>query len=189
MAYSVCSDTLKNIGVQCNEQAIAGFTGRAIICQKAGATYTQDANGDVLTLASDNLVLVDNQWANAFDGTQNAEVVDNGRPQWHRDWAFRIPRVRDGRDTRDNVKALARTNTLALLEREDGTILALGFNGKMVATAQTQAENANGGDWVTTLGTDEGTPETLFVDTPASGDDPAVSAKEKFETLWQSIIS
>ena len=189
MAYSVCDDTLKNIGVQCNEQAVAGFTGRAIIAPKSKVTYTTDSNGDVLTFTSSDAVLIDNQWANAFDGTQNAENIENGRPFWHRDWVFRIPRVRDGKDTRDIVKALARTSTCALLEREDGTFLALGFNGKMVATAQTQAENANGGDWVNTMGTDESTPETLFVETPASGTDPAVSAQSKFNTLWDSIVN
>ena len=84
---------------------------------------------------------------------------------------------------------VARTSTCALLEREDNTYLALGFNGKMVATAQTQAENANGGDWVNTMGTDESTPETLFVETPESGTDPAVSAQSKFNTLWESIVN
>lgn len=189
MAYTTCANALSNIGVQCSEKAVAGFTGRGIIGVKSDAAFTQDANGDILTVTDTNMVLVDNVWNNTMDGTQASLVTDNGRPQWHHDLGIRVPRVGNGVVTRDTIKALAKNSLWGIFEREDGTYLALGFNSKLSATAQTQAENANGGDWVNTLGCDESTPETLFVDTPASGSDPAVSAKEKFNTMWNTIVN
>lgn len=188
MAYTTCAGALSNIGVQCSEKAVAGFTGRGIIGVKSDATFTQDSNGDILTVTDTNMVLVDNVWNNTMDGTQASLVTDNGRPQWHHDLSIRVPRVGDGVVTRDTIKALAKNSLWGIFEREDGTYLALGFNSKLSATAQTQAENANGGDWVNTLGCDESTPETLFVETPASGQDPAVTAKEKFNTMWNTIV-
>lgn len=188
MAYNICSDALSNIGVQCGENPQAGFTGRAIIGLKKNMSCTKDSNGDILTVTDTDMVLVDNVWANTMDGTQASLVTDNGRPQWHHDLGVRVPRVGNGITTRETVKALAANPSWGIFEREDGTYLACGFNGKMIATAQTQAENASAGDWVNTLGTDESTPETLFVDTPAVNDTPAVPAKQKFNTMWQSII-
>ena len=188
MAYVTCADALNNIGVQCNEKAVAGFTGRGLLGIKSNATITYDANGDILSVTDTGMVLVDNVWANALDGTQASLSTDNGRPQWHHDIAIRVPRVGDGKDTRDTIKALAKNALYGIFEREDGTYLAVGFAGKLMATAETQAENASAGDWACTLGSDESTPETLFVDTPASGQDPVVSAKEKFNTMWNTIV-
>ena len=189
MAYTTCAAALHNIGVQCNEKAVAGFTGRGLLGVKANATITYDANGDVLSVTDTNMVLVDNVWANALDGTQASLSTDNGRPQWHHDLSIRVPRVGNGITTRETIKALATNALYGIFEREDGTYLAVGFAGKMMATAQTQAENASAGDWANTLGSDESTPETLFVETPASGSDPAVSAKEKFNTMWSTIVN
>lgn len=189
MAYNICSDALSNIGVQCGENPQAGFTGRAIVGLKKNMNCTKDSNGDILTVTDTSMVLVDNVWPNTMDGTQASLVTDNGRSQWHRDLSVRVPRVGSGITTRETVKALAANPSWGIFEREDGTYLACGFNGKMIATAQTQAENASAGDWVNTLGTDENTPETLFVDTPASGSDSAVTAKEKFNTMWQTIVA
>lgn len=187
MAYNTCASALGNIGVQCNEKAVAGFTGRGLLGIKSNATIVTDSNGDVLTITDASMVLVDNVWANALDGTQASLSVDNGRPQWHHDLSIRVPRVGDGKATRDNVKALATNSLYGIFEREDGTYLVVGVAGKLMATAQTQAENASAGDWVNTLGSDESTPEVLFVETPASGADPAVSAKEKFNAMWNAI--
>lgn len=189
MAYVTCSDALNNIGVQCNEKSIAGFTGRALLGIKSTANFTRDADGDVLAVTDTNMVLVDNVWANALDGTQSNLSTDNGRPLWHHDVGVRVPRVGNGKTTRNTIKALAKNSLWAILEREDGTYPVIGLDGKLVATAQTQAENASAGDWVNTLGSDESTPEVLLVETPASGQDPAVTAKEKFNTMWNSIAN
>lgn len=189
MAYAVCSNILKDIGVACNQKATAGFTGRGLLIPKEGLVVTRSAAGDIINITSDQaeMVLVDNVWANAFDGTQVQMNTDNGRPMWHRDFVVRVPRVGDGIDTRNTVKALARASVAGIFEREDGTYLAVGFDGKMIATAETQAENANGGDWAVTLGSDESNPEVLFVDTPAAGSDPAVTAASKFQEWWESL--
>ena len=188
MAYTTCASALSNIGVQCNEKAVAGFTGRGLIGLKSGAEFTADANGDVLSVTDTAMVLVDNVWNNTMDGTQASLVTDNGRPQWHHDLSIRVPRVGNGVVTRNTIKALA-TNTLwGIFEREDGTYLALGFNSKMMATAQTQAENASAGDWVNTIGCDESTPETLFVDDPQTATNPK-TAREKFNTMWNTIVN
>ena len=187
MAYTTCSDALSNIGVQCSEKTIAGFTGRGLMGIKSGATPTLDAAGDVLSVTDSAMVLVDNVWQNALDGTQKQLTLDNGRPAWHTDLAIRVPRA-DAITARNNMKALAKNSLWAIFEREDGTYLALGFNGKLIATAETQAENAAGGDWQATLGTDESTPETLFVDDPQTATNPK-TAKEKFNTMWNTIVN
>lgn len=188
MAYNICKDLLSNIGVQCGDQVAAGFTGRALLAPKASSNFTKDTNGDILTWSSDDMVLVDNVWANAMDGTQANLVTDNGRPAYHHDLGVRVPRT-DAVKTRNTVKALATQSLCGIFEREDGTYLAVGFYGKMIATAQTQAENASAGDWVNTLGVDESMPEVLLVDTPAVGSTPAVTAKSKFDTLWDAIVT
>lgn len=188
MSYTTCADALKNIGIQCNQKATAGFTGRGIIAIQSEATVTRDSDGDILTLTAANKVLVDNVWANALDGTQASLSTDNGRPMWHHDISVRLPRVGDGKDTRDNVKALARNSIVGIFEREDGTYLAVGFDGKLIATAETQAENAAGGDWVVTLGSDESTPEVLFVDDPETATNPQ-TAKQKFNAMWDAIAA
>ena len=187
MAYTTCADVLSNIGVQCNEKTVAGFTGRGLLGIKSNAAATVTSDGDVLTVTDANMVLLDNVWANALDGTQTALALDNGRPMWHHDVAIRVPRV-DALTARNNVKALAKNSLWAILEREDGSYLALGFNGKLTATAQTQAENAAAGDWQTTLGCDESIPETLFVDDPQTATSPK-TAKEKFNTMWNTIVN
>lgn len=188
MAYNTCSDALKNIGVQCGEQTLAGFTGRGLMGLKKDANVTLDSNGDVLTVTDTNMVLVDNVWANALDGTQKQMSTENGRPQWHTDLAVRVPRV-NAKDARDIVRAMAKNGMYGIFEREDGSYLALGFAGKLIATAETLAENAAAGDWQVTLGTDESNSETLFVDTPAVGSTPAVTAKSKFNTMWDAIVA
>lgn len=183
MAYNTCASALANIGVQCNEQTIAGFTGRGLLGLKSSMTATKDANGDILTVTDSGMVLVDNVWQNPLDGTQKQMTADNGRPAWHTDLGVRVPRV-NAVTARDIEKALATNSLWGIFEREDGTYPALGFNGKLIATAETQAENTAGGDWVNTLGTDESTPETLFVDTP-NGD----TAKKKFNDMWAAIVA
>lgn len=183
--YNECADVLANIGVQCNEKTTAGFTGRGIIGLKRNATPVLDAAGDVVSVTDASKVLVDNVWANAFDGTQKQMNTENGRPMWHTDLAMRIPRV-SAITARDNAKALATNSLWGIFEREDGTYLALGFAGKMIATAETQAENAAGGDYQITLGTDESVAETLFVDDPSTAVDPK-TAKEKFNAMWAEI--
>lgn len=188
MAYNSCADALSNIGVQCNEKAVAGFTGRGIVGLKSNATPVLDNNGDVLSVADTQKVIVDNVWSNALDGTQVSLVTDNGRPQWHRDIGIRVPRVGSGITTRNTINALAKNSLWGIFEREDGTYLAVGFNGKLVATAQTQAENASAGDWVNTLSSDESTSETLFIDDPGTSSTPK-TAKEKFNTMWDSIVN
>lgn len=188
MAYTTCTDALANIGVQCGENTQAGFTGRGIMGLKKDAEVTLDSNGDVLTVTDTNMVLVDNVWANALDGTQKQMNSDNGRPQWHTDLAVRVPRV-NAVTARDIVKAMAKNSLYGIFEREDGSYLAVGFAGKLIATAETLAENAAGGDWQVTLGTDESNSETLFVDTPAVGSTPAVTAKSKFNTMWDAIAA
>lgn len=188
MAYNICSEALQNIGVQCGEKTIAGFTGRGLMGLKKNLTFTADSNNDILSVSDSYMVIVDNVWQNALDGTQKQMTADNGRPMWHTDLSVRVPRT-DAVKARDIEKALAKNSLYGIFEREDGSYLALGFNGKLIATAETQAENTAGGDWVNTLGTDEDTPETLLVDTPASGQTPAVTAKSKFETLWESLTN
>lgn len=188
MAYNSCADALSNIGVQCNEKAVAGFTGRGIVGLKSNATPVLGNNGDVLSVEDTKKVIVDNVWSNALDGTQVSLVTDNGRPQWHRDLGIRVPRVGNGVTTRNTINALAKNALWGIFEREDGTYLAVGFNGKLVATAQTQAENASAGDWVNTLSSDESTSETLFIDDPTSSSQ-AKTAKEKFNAMWDSIVN
>lgn len=192
MTYTTCAGALSNIGVQCAEKTVAGFTGRGLLGLKSSAVFTLDANGDLLSVTDTNMVLVDNVWQNALDGTAKQMTTDNGRPAWHTDLSVRVPRVATeagAKAARDNEKALATNSLWGIFEREDGTYVAYGVNGKLIATAETQAENTAGGDWVNTLGTDESTPETLFVETPASGSDPAVPAKSKFNTMWNTIVN
>lgn len=188
MAYNTCADALSNIGVQCGEKTLAGFTGRGLMGLKKDAAATLDAAGDVLTVTDANMIIVDNVWQNALDGTQKQMQTDNGRPQWHTDLAVRVPRV-NAKTARDIVKAMAKNGLYGIFEREDGSYVALGFSGKLIATAETLAENAAAGDWQVTLGTDESTSETLFVDTPAVGSTPAVTAKSKFNTMWDAIAA
>lgn len=187
MAYNTCANALGNIGVQCNEKSVAGWTGRGLLGIKSNATPVTDSNSDLVSITDAGMVLADNVWNNALDGTQASLVTDNGRPQWHHDLGLRVPRVGDGKATRDNVKALATNSLWGIFEREDGTYVAFGINGKMMATAQTQAENASAGDWVVTLGCDESTPETLFVDDPQTVVNPK-TAKEKFNAMWDAIV-
>lgn len=191
--YGICDKDFSDpIGLSCSETSKAGFTGRAVLFKSGAATVTLGSGSvmDVTASAGDK-VRIDNTWANALTGTQASLVVDGGRPMFHHDIAFRAPRAAGeaaAQKLAQNIDAIAHNSLMGIFEREDGTYLAVGFFGKMTATAMTQAEDANQGDWAITLGVDESLPEVLLVDDLGTVTNPK-SAKQKFEIMYAAAAS
>lgn len=191
MPYQSCAVQLSPIGVGCGEETQAGFTGRGVAAVKSNVSITRTGRSvqSITSSAQGDITSVDNAWvANAFDGTNLALNVENGRKKYTKQVQVRIPRdPAHPEEAAIMAENLASVPFVFVLEREDGTYPVYGAQGKLIATATTQAENASDGDYVVTLECTEGYSELLLVDDPDSAQDPQTAA-QKFAALWAEGI-
>lgn len=182
---AICDYSFASIGVDCAKLPQKGYTGRALLAKRSDISFTTvtSAPRKVLTITAataTNIKKVDNIWANAFSGSQNTLSVENGRPDYPKTVAVRVPNY--GVETAELVEALAKVGSVLILEKEDGTYPIVGLYGKMTATEETQNETDNGGDWLCNFNVTE--PYAgVFLVADQSGSNPTTAA-EKFEALW-----
>jgi len=179
MAYTPCSASLGgNIAIDCANPPKAGFTGEGLLIDLDNSTVTtvQDAsNPRILTSivvdAADHVCVVDNVWANPFDGATRTLNTENGRPSYDLSLPVRIP-LRSADAAKDIVEPLAKNRLLGIFKMNDGKYLVYGFAGTLKATEITQSESENGGDAVATLTSSE----SWFVCELKGADDDATKA-------------
>lgn len=179
MAYTSCAASIAaNISRDCAHPLVGGYTGRGVlIAWKDAPTFTQDASNariiESITLGSGvKVAVIDNVWANAFDGSNKASNGDNGIVNFTKQFAFRVP-LRGAATAQDIIEPLANAplGYIAVLEKNDkvgdGSYEVVGFEQGLKATADglTQSESENGGAWSVTMQCTENFAEYVLFDT------------------------
>lgn len=160
MAYTPCAASIAaNIAIDCAQPIAGGYTGRAVLIPYSVApTIVTNAQNprkvESITLpTSAKVVVVDNVFADPFNGSNTTGSNDTGRGQFVKTFAFRIP-LRGADVSRDIVEPLLSSagGFLAVIEKNDktpdGSFEVVGLLQPLKTDASTIArtESENGGD-------------------------------------------
>lgn len=170
MAYTSCAGTVaSSIQKNCSSPIVGGYTGRGVLIDLANVTptFTVDSQNPRLITAialgsGDKYIAVDNVWTDAFTGSNTASSADNGRAEYTKTYAFRIPQ-RGAGVSKDLVEPLVDSplGYIAILEKMDrsgdGSFEIVGYKKALKVNADGIARNEyeNGGDITVTMSTVE----------------------------------
>ena len=170
MAYQSCAGVVAaSIQQNCESPLVGGYTGRAILIDLANTnpTWTVDSNNPRIitgvTLGTgEKFIMVDNVWADPFNGSNTASTSDNGRTSYTKTFSFHIPK-RGAAVSQDFVEPLMASplGFAAILEKQDrvgdGSYEIVGYKKGLTVNADGIQRNEleNGGDIVVTMSTNE----------------------------------
>ena len=191
MAYSSCAGALAaNIAKDCSHPMAGGYTGRGLLIPLSNKlTFAMNvSNPRIITSISmasdDKLVVIDNVWPSAFDGSNTQSNANDGRTAYGKAFSFRIP-LRGAGVSKDIVEPLVESplGYIAVLEKKDrrgdGSYEVVGYCQGLTVNADgiVRNENENGGDIVVTMSCQEQYFEVTLFDTDYN------TTKTAFETL------
>lgn len=197
MAYTSCAGTVAaSVQKDCSSPIVGGYTGRGVLIDLANVTptFTVDSNNPRIISAvalgsGDKFIAIDNVWTDAFTGSTTASSADNGRSEYNKTFAFRIPK-RGAGTSKDLVEPLVDSplGYVAILEKMDrsgdGSFEIVGYKKGLKVNADGVARNEyeNGGDITVTMSTVEPWFEvTLFATDYAT-------TKAAFETMLANTL-
>lgn len=170
MAYTSCAGTVADsIQKNCSSPIVGGYTGRGVLIDLATVTptFTVDSQNPRIISAialgtGEKYIVVDNVWTDAFTGSTTASSADNGRAEYTKTYAFRIP-MRGADVSKDLVEPLVDSplGYIAILEKMDrsgdGSFEIIGYKKGLKVNADGIARNEyeNGGDITVTMSTVE----------------------------------
>lgn len=191
--YTPCiSEVAGNIALNCAHPIVGGYTGRAVLIPYSAnpvLTQSEDNPRIIEAIAIDTsakVVAVDNVMATPFDGSSTASNAENGRAQFLKTIACRVPQ-RGAAIAQDVLEPILNSSQGFLMVAEkadkvgDGSFEVIGALQPMKATADgtSRNENENGGDWTITLTCTEQWAEAVLL--PEAG--TYAAAKSAFEAL------
>lgn len=170
MAMTSCAGTVAaSIQKNCSSPIVGGYTGRGVLIDLANVTptFTVDAQNPRIISAialgtGDKYIGIDNVWTDAFTGSNTASSADNGRAEYSKTYAFRIPQ-RGAGVSKEIVEPLVDSplGYIAILEKMDrsgdGSFEIVGYKKALKVNADGIARNEyeNGGDITVTMSTVE----------------------------------
>ena len=170
MAYTSCAGTVAaSIQKSCSSPIVGGYTGRGVLIDLGNVTptFTVDSQNNHLISAitlgtGEKFIAVDNVWTDAFTGSTTGSSADNGRAEYTKTFAFRIPQIGAG-VSKEIVEPLvdAPLGYIAILEKMDrsgdGSFEIVGYKKALKVNADGVARNEyeNGGDITVTMSTTE----------------------------------
>lgn len=170
MAMTSCAGTVAaSIQKNCSSPIVGGYTGRGVLIDLANVTptFTVDAENPRLISAialgsGEKYIGIDNVWTDAFTGSNTASSADNGRAEYTKTYAFRIPQ-RGASTSKNIVEPLVDSplGYIAILEKMDrsgdGSFEIVGYKKALKVNADGIARNEyeNGGDITVTMSTVE----------------------------------
>lgn len=191
MSYTSCAaQVAANIAKDCDTPMAAGYTGRGVMIAIADAPtiVVSSTNPRILTsitmATGKKTIVIDNVWADPFNGTTKQSNADAGRTQYGKTFAFRIP-LRGADVSKDIVEPLSNAplGYMVILEKKDrrglGSYEVVGYCQGLQANADgiVQNEAENGGDIMVTMSCQEEYFEVDLYDTSYA------DTKEAFEDL------
>lgn len=170
MAMTSCAGTVAaSIQKNCSSPIVGGYTGRGVLIDLANVTptFTVDAQNPRIISAialgtGEKYIGIDNVWTDAFTGSNTASSADNGRAEYSKTYAFRIPQ-RGAGVSKEIVEPLVDSplGYIAILEKMDrsgdGSFEIVGYKKALKVNADGIARNEyeNGGDITVTMSTVE----------------------------------
>lgn len=194
MAYTPCAASIAaNIAMDCSKPLVAGYTGRAVLIDLAGAPTITPSSNNPRIIASIALasgaksVMIDNVFADPFSGSTKSGNTDSGRVKFTKSLTVQIP-LRGADVAKDVIEPLLKSpeGFLLIVEKKDrkglGTYEVLGYQEAVKADASTYSrdESANGGAATVTLSCTEDWEEVDLYDTSYA------ATKAAFETLIEA---
>lgn len=178
MAYTSCAAELAaNIAQSCASPAVGGYTGRAVLINRADApVFTRNASNpreiSAVTLESGvKVCVVDNAMpTDPLTGSTTELATDNGWGTYNKSLAIRVP-LRGADVSKSIIEPLANSplGVVAIVEKRDtngdGSFEIIGIEKGLKATAQTRNEYEADGNWQVTLSTAERFAEYTLFDT------------------------
>lgn len=177
----------------CLHPIVGGYTGRGVLIPLDDApTFTTSADNprtitDIALATGKKAVAVANVFTEPFTGSNTASSADNGRKEFKKTYAFRIP-LRGSDVSKDIVEPLAGSalGFVAVLEKNDrsgnGSFEVVGAQQglKVNADGISRDEASNGGDISVTMSCTETFFESVLFDTDYA------KSKAAFEELLQN---